>query len=298
MLRDKGRDSMGVFKKLFSREPEDIVARAPESKLEELAKSSEDKNIRYRAAERMKREDIWQYMALHDAENYDIAMLKCKDLKFLEKLAEQKPDEKYFIHEHMDRIAFPVVEKKVDAINDQEKLLELAMNAKTDIPEYQYLYMKSSDRIRTHALYKISKQEDLFRIARKRGDMAEEAISRITDPDLLVKIVLEFEGLRSWTIENILSRLNDTEKLQYIAEHSKENNIVYLAKKRIKEERSRKLCPVMHDWVTIRTETDDDGDSPRFDYVYEKCQKCGLRRCSTYIAGRFNNADLSYDEME
>ena len=55
---------------------------------------------------------------------------------------------------------------------------------------------------------------------------------------------------------------------------------------------------IMHDWVTIRTETDDDGDSPRFDYVYEKCRKCGLRRCSTYIVGRFNSADLSYDEME
>jgi len=290
---------MGILKKWFGRAPEDIVARAPASRLEAMAKSSENKDIRCRAAERMNREEIWQYMALHDKENFISAMLSCKDLKFLEKLTELKPDRQYFISEHMDRLALPLVEKKVDACTDQEKLLDLAMHGKTDIPEYKYLYVKSKDRIRTKALYKIRNQEYLFQVAVNTwGDLAEHAIASITDPDLLVKVVLATEKETSRYTEKILSRLDDPDRLQYIAEHAADNHTVQLARRRIKEEKCSQLCRLGHDWVETDTDSDDDGDSPRFDYVFEKCRRCGVIRRTTYIARRYHSYDLYYNEVE
>ena len=88
------------------------------------------------------------------------------------------------------------------------------------------------------------------------------------------------------------------DRLRYVAEHSKDIQIIQLAKRRIREERSSQLCHNNHDWIELRTETDDDGDSPRFDYVYEKCARCGVLRCTTYISRRFHSAELRYDAAE
>lgn len=289
---------MGIFSKISGRTQEWIVARASAKRLETMAKSSRSKTLRLLAAERLNREDIWQYMAIHDSGNYDSAMRSCKDLQFLKKLSELKPENKIIIHDQMDRAAFDVVQKKIETCSDQDKLFALVMHGKTDIPEYEYLYRNSIGTIQSQALSKITDQENLFQIAMKKDrDTSQKAISSINDPDVLVRIALA-PKLLIIDYNEVLSRLHDTNRLQYIAEHSQDSYIVQQAKIRVKEERSLQMCNNHHDWIELSTETDDDGDSPRFDYKYEKCSKCGVVRCSTYISGRFHKAELRYSTGE
>ena len=292
---------MGIFSKMFSKTqtPEQIVNRTPADKLEALVKSSGDENVRLLAAGRLNREGIWQYLALHDPENARSAMRKCRDLQFLAKLCELRPEEEYPIREHMDEVAFPIAQRKIGTCDDQEKLLDLVMNGRTDIPEYEYLYIKSKDRIRDKALARIRKPEYLYRIAAGNNEKnALDAISWISDPEMLVRVALEPENNSRKKTEKVLSMLRDEDRLKYIAEHSPDQYTVQLANRRAREERSLRLCGNTHDWVQVGTETDDDGDSPRFDYVYEKCKRCGVKRCTTYIARRLHSAELSYDGKE
>ena len=88
---------MGIFSRMFSKTqtPEQIVNRTPTDKLEALVKSSGDENVRFLAAGRLNREGIWQYLALHDPENARSAMRRCRDLQFLAKLCELRPEEEY-----------------------------------------------------------------------------------------------------------------------------------------------------------------------------------------------------------
>ena len=226
-------------------------------------------------------------------------MLRYKYLQFLEKLTELKPEKKYHTKDRMDKIAFSSVQKKIETRCNQGKLLDLVMNGKTDIPEYKYLYFGSAEKIRSRALQMITNQEDLFLIAtNKKGETALAAISRISDPDLLVRIALAPEKNAYDKVREALSRLHDMDKLQYIAERSTDSLIVQYAKRRLREENSILLCNNSHDWIYLRTETDDDGDSPRYDYEYEKCARCGVIRCTTRIAGRIHSTELDYDAKE
>lgn len=116
--------------------------------------------------------------------------------------------------------------------------------------------------------------------------------------DLLVRIALAPEKNAYDKVREALSRLHDMDKLQYIAERSTDSLIVQYAKRRLREENSILLCNNSHDWIYLRTETDDDGDSPRYDYEYEKCARCGVIRCTTRIAGRIHSTELDYDAKE
>lgn len=284
---------MSFLSTMFKKSPEKLVEKASPEKLEELVKSSEDAKIRRMAAERLDREDIWQYMVLHDRDNRYFSIPKCHDFNFLKN---QKIS-------NWSEFNFSIlVLEKVKRCESEEELVDLVTKGySNNISEYNYVGSSWKYKVKNEALNKIINKENLLRVALEGSpEFSKIAIGRIDDPELLIKFILE-KNIKEYKardlIKSALERINDSEHLQYIVEHSTDKDIVAIANLRIKEEKVKQVCHGIHDWETLRKETDDDGDSPRFDYYYKKCKKCGLLRCETYISGVYHNCSDSYTEV-